>query len=210
MECEVPTRSEVLFAGARDGDGDQLGELLQKYSGYLKLLAQVQLEKQLRGRVSPSDVVQETLMEAHRDFEQFRGTSQAEFAGWLRRILVHTLARLVEYHVLAAKRDVRREIALEDMSASLERSTIRLGAILAAPGTSPSSAVEHHEHLLALADALAALRPEHGEVIRLRHLEGLPFAQVAERLQRTEGAVRMLWLRAIEQLRRQLAKRDLL
>ena len=93
--------------------------------------------------------------------------------------------------------------------APAQRSTMRLGAILAEPGASPGSEAEQHEHLMALADALAELRPEYCEVIRLRHLEGLPFAQVAERLNRTDGAVRMLWLRAIEQLRRQLARRDM-
>ncbi|HRX80773.1 MAG TPA: sigma factor, partial [Pirellulaceae bacterium] len=83
-----------------------MSRLLQLYSNYLRLLACSQLDERLRARVSPSDIVQETLFEAHRDFDRFVGRSSGEFVGWLRTILVHNLARMVEHHLLTGKRDV--------------------------------------------------------------------------------------------------------
>src|SRR4051812_48092493 len=98
-DCQLST--EQLLGRAQAGSVESLGHLLQLYSNYLKLLVLAQLEKNLRTRVSPSDVVQETFFEAHRDFPQFRGHTTGEFVAWLRRILVNNLCRVVEQHVLA-------------------------------------------------------------------------------------------------------------
>jgi RNA polymerase sigma-70 factor (ECF subfamily) len=189
-----------LLLEAKEGDTDSLGQLLETYQNYLKLLARTQLADQVRGRVSPSDVVQETMLEAHCDFPKFRGTSDGEFFAWLRRILVNNLARAVEQHVLTAKRDVRREARLQ-INASLDRSATRLEAMLADHRPSVESDASVQEQLVELANALSQLSPDHRDVIVLRHLEGIPFAQVAERMNRSSGATRMLLLRAIEQLR---------
>jgi RNA polymerase sigma-70 factor (ECF subfamily) len=210
MEHGVGTKSDVLFRNAKQGGATCLGPLLEAYANYLKLLAQTQLDAKLQRRVSASDLVQDTMLEACRDFRGFQGATEAEFAGWLHRILVNNLARVVERHLLAEKRDVRREVYLADIGAALDRSTARLECVLADPGASPTSEAQQHEHLLALADALADLTQDHREVIVLRHLEGLSFKEVAERMGRSAGAVRMLWLRAIEQLRARLRARDVL
>ena len=85
-----------LLAGARQGDNDCLGALLELYRNYLHLLARTQIDLHLQGRASPSDVVQETFARACENFGQFRGTSERELLGWLRRILVNTLAQLVD------------------------------------------------------------------------------------------------------------------
>ena len=106
MNSASQTTTGRLLDAAREGKEECLGRLLQLYCNYLKLMAMAQLDQKLRARMSPSDVVQETLFEAHRDFAQFRGSSEAEFLAWLRRILVNNLARVVERHVLAEKRDV--------------------------------------------------------------------------------------------------------
>ncbi len=189
-----------LLLEAKAGDTDSLGQLLETYQNYLKLLARTQLADQVRGRVSPSDVVQETMLEAHCDFPKFRGNSDGEFFTWLRKILVNNLARAVEQHVLTAKRDVRREVRFQ-INASLDRSATRFEAMLADHRPSVESDVSVQEQLVELANALSQLSPDHRDVIVLRHLEGIPFAQVAERMNRSSGATRMLWLRAIEQLR---------
>ncbi|TWT90123.1 ECF RNA polymerase sigma-E factor [Pseudobythopirellula maris] len=171
------------------------------YSQYLKLVVSSQLDDKLRKRVSASDVVQETFYEAHRDFAAFRGESPEELLGWMRRILVNNLLRAVEQNVYAAKRDVRREVSLDHVRRGVERSTIRFSALAAGREASPSTDMQRQESEAALAASLAELPDDYQEVIRLRHLEGLPFAEVAERMDRTSGAVRMLWLRAIKQLR---------
>jgi RNA polymerase sigma-70 factor (ECF subfamily) len=186
-----------------------LGSILQLYWNYLHLLAEAQLDRRLRVRLSPSDLVQETFLEAHRDFPQFRGETEQEFIAWLRKILVNNLVVAVRRHVKAGKRDVRRDVSLEQVRASLDRSALQMAAVLAHNGTSPSARVLREEMLVRLADHLAELAPDYREVILLRHLHGCSFAVIAERLQRSEGAVRMLWLRAIGQLRSRLGERGL-
>src|SRR5919204_5832662 len=102
-----------LIEEARRGGTDKLGALLEVYRNYLYLLARTQIDLHLQARANPSDLVQETFLHACRHFRQFRGSSEKELLGWLRRILLRNLARLVERQVLAQKRTVRREISLE-------------------------------------------------------------------------------------------------
>jgi RNA polymerase sigma-70 factor, ECF subfamily len=202
VERTKPTSSfNGLIRGARHGDASSIGVLLQQYRNYLMVLASTQLENRLQPRVSPSDVVQETMLRAHKNFAQFRGGTEAELLGWLRQILVNNLAKFVEQHMLAARRDVRREVSIERLGKALEQSTIQLAALLPAEGKSPSMAVQQREEAVQLADRLAQLPADYREVLVLRNLQSLPFEQVAERMGRSVGATRMLWLRAIEKLR---------
>ena len=210
MLADPSSSPEALLVAARESGGEQLGRLLQLYANYLKVLASTQLDSKLRGRLNPSDVVQDTLLEAHRDFGGFRGATEPELLAWLRRILLNNIGRMVEVHVLAAKRNVRRERSLEQMHNRLEQSSIQLRALIADNGVSPSSAAERQEDSRFLADQLAALADDHREVILLRNLEGLSFKDVADRMGRSHGAVRMLWLRAIESLRQRFAEAGLL
>ena len=180
------------------------------YLNYLKLIARTQLDQKLQARTSASDVVQDTLLEAHRDFPRFRGSRPEEFVAWLRKILVNNLGHIVQRHVIAEKRDVRREVSIDDVGATLERSTARLVAILADRRQSPSSDAQQHEAGLVLADELEGLPDDYRQVVMLRHIEGLPFPEVAQRMGRSPGAVRMLWMRGISQLRVRLESRGVL
>ena len=203
----TPARSEAAFdveallQGARDGDGGSLGELLQHYRNYLLLLATTQIHRRLRPRVSPSDVVQETMLRAHRHFAQFRGETERELLTWLRQILVTNLARFVEQYMLAAKRDMRREISIDGAGAALEQSSSRLGALLSGGGPTPSAVVQHREEAVVLANRLAKLPRHYRDILVLRNIQGLSFEEAAARLNRPPGATRMLWLRAIQKLR---------
>jgi RNA polymerase sigma-70 factor (ECF subfamily) len=203
--CELTT--EQLLGQAQAGSTESLGHLLQLYTNYLKLLVLAQLEKNLRVRVSPSDVVQETFFEAHRDFPQFRGHSSGEFLAWLRKILVNNLSRVVEQHILAEKRDVRREVSMERLASALEQSTARLEAVLPDPGSSPSAGAHRREVEIVLADQLADLPTDYRDVLVLRHIEAMPFEEIGRRMERSSGAVRMLWLRAVKLLRERLDAR---
>jgi RNA polymerase sigma-70 factor (ECF subfamily) len=196
-------QSEVskLFTLAQQGSSSCLGQLLLLYTNYLKLLVTAQLDSRLRARVSPSDIVQDTFFEAHRDFNQFRGQTTAEFVAWLRRIVVNNLLRVVEQHVLAEKRDVRREVSIEEIGRRLEQSTMRLETFLVQASESPSGHAVRNEDEILLANALAELPDDYREILVLRHIEGLPFEEVAKRMDRSAGAVRMLWLRALKKLR---------
>jgi RNA polymerase sigma-70 factor, ECF subfamily len=96
---------------------------------------------------------------------------------------------------------VRREVSIGQLGAALEQSTVQLAALLPADGKSPSMAVQQREEAVLLADRLTQLPADYRKVLVLRNLQGLPFEEVARRIDRSVGATRMLWLRAIEKLR---------
>lgn len=198
-----------LIARIRAGEGTQLGDLLTLYRNYLAVLANAQLDRKLRARVSPSDVVQETMLEAHRDFPQFRGTSEREFISWLRKILVHNLARMIDRHVKAGKRDVRRDVPLATLRASFDRSAMNLEAGLVDNRDTPSLDAQRRERAVILADVMNELSEDHRDVLMLRNIRGLKFREVAEAMGRTEAATKMLWTRAIKRLRERLLDREM-
>ena len=111
---------EQMLADARRRDTDALGPLLELYRNYLNLLARTQIDRHLRGRASASDLVQETFLQACGHFAQFRGTTETELMGWLRRILLNILARAIEREILTQKRDVRKEVSLHQRVAELQ------------------------------------------------------------------------------------------
>ncbi len=196
-------RPEELICAARQGSATHLGVLLNAYRNYLQLLANTQIDQKLRARLSPSDLVQETMLGAYRDFGDFRGQDERQLLTWLRQILINRLHTFVQQHVLAQKRDVRREISMDQIHAALNRSTDRLktGNLLADVGPTPSRLAVQRESAVVLADHLAAMPAEYREVIELRNLQGLSFDEVAAQMDRSAGAARMLWMRAIRRLR---------
>jgi RNA polymerase sigma-70 factor (ECF subfamily) len=201
MPTDAKDDPEALLTAARQGGEPAVGRLLERYRAYLSLLARAQIGRHLRSRADESDVVQETFLAAHRDFASFRGTTEAEFVGWLRNIMAARLADLVRRHVKAKARDARLE---KNLAGDLERSSQALAFALAARGPSPSQEAARRELGVLLADALKALPADYGEVIVLRHLEGLPFAEVAARMGRSVDSVEKLWVRALARLRRKL------
>jgi RNA polymerase sigma-70 factor (ECF subfamily) len=174
---------------------------LERYRSWLAVLARLQVAPRFRTKFDPSDVVQQTLLEAVRGWPQFRGGTKAELAAWLRQILAHVLLHEIRRYGGAQRRDTGREVSLEQ---ALAESSRRLGAALEAPGSSPSERAGRHELELRLADALARLPADYAEVILLRNVEGLPHEEVARRMGRGAGAVRMLWVRALARLRQEL------
>jgi RNA polymerase sigma-70 factor, ECF subfamily len=190
-----------LLERARLGNTEALGQVLQLYRNYLTILATTQLDRRLRRRVSPSDLVQDAMLAAHTDFAQFRGGSERELLGWLRQILINCLHHVIETHLRAKMRDMRREISVEQVGAALDRSACNFAAMLADRGPSPSAPLQQRERAVALADQLSRLPPHYRDVIVLRNLQGLSFDEVAQRMDRKPGTVRMLWLRAIEKFK---------
>jgi RNA polymerase sigma-70 factor (ECF subfamily) len=172
--------------------------LVARYRSWLQLLARLQVESQFQGKFDASDLVQQTLLEACRDLSQFRGQTEAELLAWLRQILAHVLAHEVRRYRGTQQRDVDREASLEQ---ALAQSSQRLNDILAASGSSPSQKAVKNEQEVLLADVLAQLPDDYREVIILRNMEGLAHEEVARRLGRGVGAVRMLWVRALARLR---------
>jgi RNA polymerase sigma-70 factor (ECF subfamily) len=192
-----------LLDAMRRGDAAAQGEVLARFQPWLHLLARVQIDSRFQGKLGPSDVVQQTLLEACRALPQFRGQTEAELAAWLRQVLAHVLAHEIRRYRGTQQRDVAREVSLEQ---AVAESSQKLGALLAESGPSPSQQAARHEDELRLADVLAQLPGDYRDVIVLRHLEGLSHEDIAQRLGRSPGAVRMLWVRALARLRQELGE----
>ncbi len=188
--------AQELHRRARAGDREALGKLLNRYRPYLWILAQRRLEP-VRGRVDASDVVQQTFLEAHRDFSAFTGREEAELIAWLRRILENNAAHTLERHLFTQKRRVDREQSLDDT----HNGGAPLHQRMAAEQTSPSRRAMLGEAAVRLAQALETLPADQREAIRLRHLEGWTMAQLVEHFQRSETAVAGLIKRGLRGLR---------
>ena len=189
---------DQLLALARAGNTGALGQVLELYRDYLTLLARLQISRRLQSKVDASDLVQETFLQAHTHFPSFRGSTEGELVAWLRQILATTLANLVRHYCGTQRRDVRLE---RDLAAELDESSRVLDQALVAKHSSPSQRAARREQAVLLANALARLPAEYREVIILRHLEGLKFADVARRMGRTVDRVKKMWTPALAELR---------
>jgi RNA polymerase sigma-70 factor, ECF subfamily len=187
---------ESLLERARAGETEAFGELLAQYESYMRLMARTLLGSTLKLSVDSSDLVQEAFLEAHRDFPRFAGSTEAELLAWLRRILARNLADRARY-VKAGVRDQRRQQSLDSL---LEQSSFSVQEALAATATTASAVAVRRERAVLLANAIEGLPADYREVVILRNLEGLKFGEVATRMGRSSGAIRMLWARAIERL----------
>jgi RNA polymerase sigma-70 factor (ECF subfamily) len=170
---------------------------LERFREYLRVLARLQIEPRLQAKLDASDLVQQTLLKAHQAVEQFRGTTAAEQAAWLRQILANTLANAIR-DFGRAKRDVGLERSLET---ALADSSAKLEAWLVNKDPSPSQQAERNEQLLQLAEQLARLPEIQREVLLLRHCEGWSLAEIGAHLGRTRAAVASLLRRGLAQLR---------
>ena len=175
---------------------------IECFRSYLLLLAQMRLDRKLRGKLDPSDIVQQTLLEAHQALESFRGGDTAVQAAWLRQVLARNLANAVR-DLTRAKRDVRKERSLQG---DLEAAASKLENWLAADQSSPSQKAERHEGALRLAEALAQLPETQREAVVLRHFQGLSLAEIAAQLECTTAAVTGLLHRGLKNLRKSLTE----
>ena len=187
---------ELLLKQARAGDEAALGQLLELYRNYLRLVARALIGQALRVRLDASDLVQETFLKAAREFSQFLGSTEPELTAWLRQILVRTLANQAKHHRRRG-RDYQRQESLEAM---LDRSSTAVQQALAVPTETPSTHAVRREQAVLLADALEKLPAHYREVFILRNLEHIPFDQIAARMGRSPGATRVLWKRAMDRL----------
>lgn len=187
----------LIALAKRDGE-ESLGRLLEFYRNYLHLLARLEVGGQLQRKLDASDLVQETFLDAHRNFVTFEGTTEPQFIAWLRRILANNAANMARHYLGVKARDVRLE---KDLTESFEQSANRLAQLSAISATSPSQHAMRREQSVVLADALMQLPVDYREAIVLRHWEGLTFPQIAERMNRSLDSVEKLWMRALVRLR---------
>ena len=201
MDHDIANKSDWqrLLRRAKAGDGDAFGRLLETYRRYLALLARLQISRRLQGKIDPADVVQDVMLEAHRNLALFRGAGEREFVAWLRRILVDRLTNLVRHYQGTKRRDVRLE---REIAAAVDDSSRVLDGALASRLSSPSERAARCEQAVLLADALDQVPADQREVLVLRHLEELTFPEIAARMDRTVDSVKGLWTRGLDRLRR--------
>jgi RNA polymerase sigma-70 factor (ECF subfamily) len=167
-----------LIQSCRLGDARAREQLFNAYRSYLHMLARAQMGRHLQGKCDPSDLVQQTLLEAYRDFPAFTGTQEAELLAWLRRILAHNLYNETR-RFNAQQREAAREVSLEQVQHGLERSSLALGRCLADRMPTPSQIAVQREAAVRLADALARLPEDYQTVLLLRVFEELSAEEVA-------------------------------
>jgi RNA polymerase sigma-70 factor (ECF subfamily) len=180
----------------------ETGPVLERYRGYLHVLARLRLGRRLRGRLDPSDLVQQTLLKAHQAADQCQAEDEEGCGAWLRRILSNTIADELRRQG-RGKRDAARERSL---LASLDQSSIRLEEWLQADQTSPSQQAIRQEQLLALGEALEALPEDQRRAIELHHLQGDSLAEAAAVMGRSEASVAGLLRRGLRNLHGRLRR----
>ena len=176
----------------------------EEFRSYLGLLARMQLPQRIQSRLDASDIVQLTMLQAVNGADDFRGSTKAEKAAWLRQILARNLAHALRDN-RRQKRDVRREQSLE---ASLNASSMRLGDWLAAEQSTPSQKAAFNEQVLKMAQALEQLPDDQRRAIELHYWQGLKLAEVAEALERTTPSIAGLLHRGLKTLRKELMQDD--
>ncbi len=172
------------------------GEPLERYRGYLRLLASQQVSPRYRAKVDLSGIVQETLFEAQREIATGLDLPPGRRLPWLRRILSNNLADELR-RVTADKRDVRREIPLQQ---SVETSSQQLEVWLARD-FAPARAMEQEEQILYLVASLARLPDAQKSALTLHYWSGWSLAKIAEHLDRSREAIAGLIKRGVRQLR---------
>lgn len=180
------------------------GEALEQFRSYLYLLARANLRPHATPGIEASDLVQQTLMDAHAKRDQFRGDGEAQLACWLRKILAHNLADALK-HQGRAKRDAARQRSLE---AAIDESFSRADDWLAASQSSPSEQFTRKEDLLRLTEAMSKLPPAQQDAIVLHHLQGRTLSASAAEMGRSEAAVAGLLHRGLKRLHQLLEERD--
>jgi RNA polymerase sigma-70 factor (ECF subfamily) len=206
MAARSPESLNELLNRAREGAPADRDRLFDACRSYLIVLARAQVDARMQGKVDASDIVQQTMLEAHRDFARFQGGSGQEWLAWLRRILTHNAADQVRRFRGTAKRQAGREVAI---ASPQDSQPVGVGEP-ADPGASPSECVMLADETSRLAEALTTLPPDYQTVIALRNLERLPFDEVARRMDRSRPAAQMLWMRALKKLSEQMGTSELL
>lgn len=198
--ADVGNNTVHWLAAAQAGLPEARGRVLEDCRRYLLHVAQRAIPADLKMKGGVSDLVQETFLEAHRSFDQFHGQSAGELRAWLRRLLRNRAAKLGRQFRNAQKREIAREISLDDGASGRQRVAI------ASDSLSPSERAIGREQGAALQQALRRLPNEYQQVIALRYAEDRSFEEIGREMQRTGNAARLLWLRAIERLQQEMQR----
>ncbi len=190
--------TEDLLAAARAGCGNALGTLLQSVRTYLLVIGEREVRSDLRVKVSPSDLVQETFAEGQRLMRGFTGNTTPELRAWLRAILLNKIAAARRRYLYTDARKLSRE------EPPANRSSIIDQAELLIDDETPSKAAMRQEDAQVVRAAIEQLPAHYRRVIQLRNFDALPFADIAGLMHCSEHNSRALWVRAMRRLKEEL------
>jgi RNA polymerase sigma-70 factor, ECF subfamily len=193
---------ERLLSRARQGDQGAVRELLESCRDYLLLIANQEMDADLKRKLGPSDIVQSVMLAIHEHLGDFRGDSRDKFFAWVRQILLHGVNQARRKYKQTKKRDIGRELPLALGQAEPTFDPVD-------PLHTPHATAVSEEERQAVENAMRRLSADHRQVIEWRNAEQLSFAEIAERLGRSEAAAHKLWARAIVQLKRELQSRGM-
>ena len=195
----LPDR-DVIVESLRSGREEALAEYFSAVQGRLKRIVNFRLDYRLSGRVSESDVIQETFVRAAKRIDSFLEKDDMPFFVWLRLEISQKLHEIHRHHFGADKRDVRKEIKLGQNNDS-GKTSMALAAHIVAQLTSPSRLIERAEQIAILEKTLAEMNELDREVIALRHFEELSNIETAKILEIEPAAASKRYLRALKRLR---------
>lgn len=181
-----------LVARARQGDNHALDQLIQQSRDYLLLIANQDLDSSLRSKLGASDLVQQTMLAACRNFLQFRGQTEEELTGWLRQILRNDLQNARRHFQQTHQRDARREHRLDDSQL--------IQPPLTDPRHTPGTNALVNEQAQMLDQAMLQLPDNYRIVVRLRNWDELSFDEIGKKMEISSEAARKLWSRGIARL----------
>jgi RNA polymerase sigma-70 factor, ECF subfamily len=198
---DSPSSLDLGILKARS-DRSTLAQLLEQYRPFLRIAAERALDGAMKARCDASDIVQQTMVEAIKDFDGFAGHTEPEFSAWIKRIHRHNVIEVLRRHVGADKRSLRHE----------QRLFVAEGTVSfcwnepAAQQSSPSQRMIRGEKALRLASLLELLPDAQREAVALRHLEGLSLEEIAGRLERSVPATAGLIKRGLQALREKMSQ----
>jgi RNA polymerase sigma-70 factor (ECF subfamily) len=196
MTAGLAPDTEQLLAAAAQGDAQARGRLLDRHRPRLKQMVAVRFDRRLAARLDPSDLVQETLVEADRRLDAYLQDRPLPFYPWLRQLAMNRLLDARRFHIRAGRRTVSRE----EPAGLPEGSVLTLAERLLG-GEAPSAGLRLHEKRAQVRAALDRLADADREVLALRFLEQLSAAEAGAVLGVGEGTVRMRVVRALRRLR---------
>lgn len=197
---DKPKFDEALAAAmlrlAQEGNADAIGDILMLYRPLLLKMANQELDAKLRIKEAASDLVQKTLLEAHQNFAKFKSCEPEEFLAWLRQLLRDNMADAARRYRRAKKRQISRE---RPLASDHVRELIGRLSMRREPG--PQSDAIRREDRQRIVDAFEKLDREYRQVLIWRFRDGLEFAEIGAKIDRSPDAARMLCNRALKQLK---------
>ncbi len=195
-----PSNAEIVIRRASEGDPQALAAAFQLVRNRLKRVVQMRLDHRLWGRLDPSDVVQETFLDANRRLHEFTAQSKMPLLLWFRLLIGQRLVDLHRRHLGTQMRDARLEFSIEQMGLP-QTSSVWLADQLLALQESPSAGLVREETRDRLHAALAEMLPVDREVLALRHFEACSNQEVADMLGLTKSAASNRYIRALARLK---------